>query len=171
MMVVNNVPFKESCSALMMSIREFSRECMLKPSKDRLRSCKNNKGDVIRPCHSALNVFYADEVLFTWYQQFWKLFTCTSFCLNLNISNSKNADDISHPTRPNLQPGHTLTYRDSHSWALDMYTNKWIHQGSLRLQTQRKEVILFVCFLAKGPMLHNPKIYMESVVTWFRVPS
>lgn len=64
MMVVNNVPFKESCSALMMSIREFSRECMLKPSKGRLRSCKNNKGDVIRPCHSVVNVLYADEALF-----------------------------------------------------------------------------------------------------------
>lgn len=34
-----NQPFKESCSALIMSIREFSRECILNPSKDRVLSC------------------------------------------------------------------------------------------------------------------------------------
>lgn len=38
------LPFRVSCSALMMSIREFSRECMLKPSNERGRSCEGRKG-------------------------------------------------------------------------------------------------------------------------------
>lgn len=38
------LPFRVSCSARMMSIREFSRECMLKPSNDRVRSCGGGKG-------------------------------------------------------------------------------------------------------------------------------
>lgn len=38
------LPFRVSCSALMMSIREFSRECMLKPSNERGRSCEERKG-------------------------------------------------------------------------------------------------------------------------------
>lgn len=38
------LPFRVSCSALMMSIKEFSRECMLKPSNERGRSCEGRKG-------------------------------------------------------------------------------------------------------------------------------
>ena len=44
-----NQPFKESCSALIMSIREFSRECMLKPSKERVLSCCRRKKKTHKP--------------------------------------------------------------------------------------------------------------------------
>lgn len=46
------LPFRVSCSALMMSIREFSRECMLKPSNERGRSCEGRKGGWVSRKHT-----------------------------------------------------------------------------------------------------------------------
>lgn len=52
------LPFKVSCSARMMSIREFSKECMLKPSNDRVRSCEEIKKKMTTRTRKRMKAFY-----------------------------------------------------------------------------------------------------------------